>query len=34
MTPPVNLEEIIPDGLPTRQQAGDATGTHRPGKQS
>jgi hypothetical protein len=33
MTPLVNLEEIIPDGFPPRQKAGDA-GTYRPGEQS
>jgi hypothetical protein len=34
MTPLVNQEEIIPDGLPPRQRAGVATGTYRPGEQS
>jgi hypothetical protein len=34
MTPPVNLEEILLDGLPTRRQGGDAAGTYRRGEQS
>jgi hypothetical protein len=34
MTPLVNLEEIIPDGFPPQQRAGDAAETYRPVEQS